>query len=107
MGTITSDTKQDITKNIDTKELGTDSKVAEPSEHPFADALTGNDPPMEVAYPGLGPALVFLAYPLAIIFLISIVSIYFLSTQKNGRQGESVTPATQSPSDDSTKIQSP
>jgi len=107
MGIITSETKQNITKNIETKELGTDSKVVEPSESPIADVLTGNDPPMELAHPGLGPALVFLAYPLAIIFLISIVSIYFLSTQKDGRQGEDVSPATQSPSDESTKIQAP
>ncbi|HUP81688.1 MAG TPA: hypothetical protein VM260_24260 [Pirellula sp.] len=95
-----------ITKKIDKRELGTDTKVVEPSEHPFADALTGNDPPMETAHPGLGPALVFLAYPLAIIFLITIVSVYFMSTQKDGRH-EAVTPATQSPSDVSTTIQAP
>ena len=107
MENITSEKNQNFTKNIATKELGKDSKVVEPSEHPFADALFGQDPPMEKAHPGLGPALVFLAYPLAIILLISLVSIYFLSTQKDGRQPDVVTPATQSPSDESTKIQAP
>ena len=106
MGIITSETKQNITKNIATKEWEADSKVVEPSEHPITDALLGKDPPMEIAHPGLGPALVFLAYPFAIIVMIILVSIYFLSTQKDGRQGEIVTPATSS-SDESTKIQAP
>lgn len=95
------------TKNIATKELGQDSNVLEPSEHPIVDALTGNDPPMEIAHPGLQPALVFLSYPLALIVIISVVGIYFLFSQRDGRQGEATTPATQSPSDESAKIQSP
>lgn len=112
MGIITSETKQEITKNIATKELETDSKVVEPSEHPFADALTGNDPPMEFAHPGLQPALVFLSYPLALVVIVSVVGMYFLFTQRDGRQGEVTAPATQSPitdlpSDKSAKIQAP
>lgn len=107
MGIITSETKQDNTKNITTKELGTESKVVEPSEHPFADALLGRDPPIEKAHPGLQPALVFLSYPLALIVIISVVCVYFLFTQIVGRQIEVTTPATQSTSDESAKIQSP
>ena len=107
MGIITSETKQNIMKNIATKELGTDSKVVEPSEHPIADALLGRDPPIEVAHPGLQPALVFLSYPLALIVIISVVGMYFLFTQKDGGQDDVTTPATQSASDESAKIQSP
>lgn len=106
MGIITNETKQIMSKNIATKESD-EPKVIEPSEHPFADALLGNDPPMEKAYPGLGPALVFLAYPFAIILLITMVGVYFLSTQKDGRQSDVVAPTTQSPSDESAKIESP
>ncbi len=95
------------TKNIATKELGQDLKGLEPSEHPFADALLGRDPPIEKAHPGLQPALVFLSYPFALIVIISIVGIYFLFSQRDGRQGEATKPATQSPSDESAKIQSP
>ena len=96
---------ENIRNNIATKELEKNSKVVEPSEHPFADALLGKDPPMEKAHPGLGPALVFLAYPLAIIVLSALVSLYFLTTQKDGRQSDVVAPATQSPSDESIEIQ--
>lgn len=96
---------ENITKNNSTTELETDSEVVEPSEHPFVDALLGKDPPMEKAHPGLGPALVFLSYPIAIIVLITLVSLYFLSTQKGGRQSDVVAPATQSPSDESTNSQ--
>jgi len=88
---------ENITKKSATKELGSAS-----SEHPIADVLLGNDPPMEKAYPGLAPALVFLAYPLAIIVMVAFVSLYFLSAQKDGRQSDVVTPATLSPSDEST-----
>lgn len=95
------------TKNIATRELGQDSKVLEPSEHPFTDALLGRDPPIEKAHPGLQPALVFLSYPFALIVIILVVGIYFLYSQRDGRQGEATTPATQSPSDESAKIQSP
>ena len=95
------------TKNIATKELGQDSKILEPSEHPFADALLGRDPPIEKAHPGLQPALVFLSYPFALIVIISVVGIYFLFSQRDGRQGKATTPTTQSPSDESAKIQSP
>ena len=107
MGIITSETKQNITKNIATKEWEADSKVVEPSEHPIKDALLGKDPPMEIAHPGLGPALVFLAYPLTIIVMFTLICLYFLATEKDGQQAEIVTPATQSSSDESTKIQSP
>ncbi len=96
-----------ITKNIAEKELGPDSKVVEPSEHPFADVLLGRDPPMEKAHPGLQPMLVFLSYPFAIIVILSVAGIYFLFTQRDGGQREVTTPATQSPSNESPKSQSP
>ncbi len=112
MGIITSDTKQDITKNIAKKELDTDSKLVPSSEHPFADALLGNDPPIEEAHPGLQPALVFLSYPFALIIIISVACLYFLFTLKDPRQRDvtspaTQSPATQSPSDESPVIQSP
>ena len=107
MGIITSESTQNITKNTATNELETDSKVAEPSEHPFTDALLGRDPPIEKAHPGLQPALVFLSYPFALIVIISVVGMYFLFTQRDGPQGDVTTPVTQSQSDESTKIQSP
>ncbi len=97
MGIITSETNQSNTKNIVTKELETDSKVVEPSEHPITDALLGKDPPIEDAHPGLQPALVFLSYPFALILIISVVGLYFLFTQKDGQQGKATAPATQSP----------
>jgi hypothetical protein len=51
--------------------IATDSSTS-----PVLDAVTGNDPPMEDAHPGLQPALVFASYPLAMIVLVSIVAIY-------------------------------
>ena len=52
--------------------IATDSSTS-----PVLDAVTGNDPPMEDAHPGLQPALVFASYPLAVIVLVSIAAIYF------------------------------
>ncbi len=107
MGIITSDTKQDTTKKIAEKELERDSKLVAPSEHPFTDALLGNDPPIEKAHPGLQPALVFLSYPVALIVIISIACLYFLFTQRDSRQRDVNAPATQSQSDELPIIQSP
>ncbi len=44
------------------------------------DALTGQDPPIEKAHPGLQPSLVFMSYPIVLVIsVIAILSWYWLS----------------------------
>jgi hypothetical protein len=59
--------------------------TAESEQQPVtvSDTLLGTDPPLEKAHPGLQPALVFAAYPLAFIVIISCIAVYYMITQSN------------------------
>lgn len=64
----------------------------------MADAILGNDPPIEKAHPGLQPGLVFLAYPLALIAAICVAMAYFLLSPSNDHKGANAPAPTQSSS---------
>ncbi len=74
------------------------AKPVQPSATPIADAMLGNDPPIEKAHPGLQPALVFLAYPLALIAALCVAVMYFLFSASNDQKGANAPAATQSSS---------
>ncbi len=63
------------------------AKPVQPTATPIADAFLGNDPPIEKAHPGLQPALVFLAYPLALIAALSVAVMYFLFSTSSDHKG--------------------
>jgi hypothetical protein len=66
-----------------------EATATDSSTSPVLDAVTGNDPPMEDAHPGLQPALVFASYPLAVIILVSIAAIYlFFFFGSDGKEYE-------------------
>ena len=74
------------------------TKPVQPSDTPFSDAILGNDPPIEKAHPGLQPALVFLAYPLALIAALGVAVTYFLFSASNNHKGANPPAPTQSSS---------
>lgn len=74
------------------------TEPVQPSATPISDALLGNDPPIEKAHPGLQPALVFLAYPLALIAALCIAVTYFLFSTSNDQKGANAPAPTQSSS---------
>ncbi len=74
------------------------TEPVQPSTTPISDALLGNDPPIEKAHPGLQPALVFLAYPLALIAALCIAVMYFLFSTSNDQKGANAPAPTQSSS---------
>jgi hypothetical protein len=67
-----------------------DAIATDLSKSPVLDAVTGNDPPMEDAHPGLQPALVFASYPLAVIVLVTIVVIYLFFSGFNRMKYENL-----------------
>lgn len=67
-----------------------DAIATDSSTSPILDAVTGNDPPIEEAHPGLQPALVFASYPLAVIVLVSVAAIYFFFFRSNRKEYENL-----------------
>ena len=74
------------------------AKPVQPTATPIADAFLGNDPPIEKAHPGLQPALVFFAYPLALIAALCVAVTYFLFSTSNDKKGANAPAPTQSSS---------
>ncbi len=82
-------------------------RAVQPTPTPVADAFLGNDPPIEKAHPGLQPALVFLAYPLALIAALCVAVTYFLFSTSNAHKGANAPAATQSTSSNASGSQLP
>lgn len=83
------------------------AKPVQPTATPVADAFLGNDPPIEKAHPGLQPALVFFAYPLALIAALCVAVTYFLFSTSNAHKGANAPAATQSTSSNASGSQLP
>jgi hypothetical protein len=57
-----------------------ESQKDKPTNPTMTESLTGQDPPLEVAHPGLQPSLVFLSYPIGLVVIImAFCAWYFLT----------------------------